>query len=90
MMKHLNITVQGRVQGVWYRASTEQKARELGLTGFVKNEKDGSVYIEAEGDSSALALLVEWCREGPMLARVEQVDVHEGELCGFKKFEQRR
>ena len=90
MKKLLKITVTGRVQGVWYRASTEQKARELGLTGYVKNEPDGSVYIEAEGDEPALDALLAWCRQGPPLARVENLHTETGERQHYQGFEQRR
>jgi acylphosphatase len=48
-MHHYQITVSGKVQGVWFRKSTQDKARELGLRGFVRNQPDGSVYIEASG-----------------------------------------
>jgi acylphosphatase len=90
MVKHINITVRGRVQGVWYRASAEQKARQLGLTGFVRNLANGEVYLEAEGEESALSALVSWCHQGPLLARVDGVKVEEGEMRGFAAFEQQR
>ena len=85
-MKHFKFRISGRVQGVWYRASTQRKAQELGLTGFVRNEPDGSVYVEAEGEESQLLVLAEWCRRGPELARVERVDVEEGTVQGFSGF----
>jgi acylphosphatase len=89
-MKHLAIHVTGKVQGVFYRASTVEKANALGLKGFVQNEADGSVYIEAEGDDHALQTLVEWCHEGPSHARVAKVMVTEGPLRNFADFRQRR
>lgn len=89
-MKHLAIHVTGKVQGVFYRASTVEKARALGLKGFVQNERDGSVYIEAEGDDGALQSLVEWCRQGPPHARVSEVTSTEGPLQNFADFRQRR
>lgn len=90
-MKHISIRVHGKVQGVFFRASTQEKAQELGLTGFVKNEKDGTVYIEAEGEPEALKQLEQWTHDGPSRARVEKVDVKEiDEMVGFGKFEQRR
>jgi acylphosphatase len=52
MKKHFNIRISGRVQGVFFRASTKAKAEELGISGFVQNEPDGSVYIEAEGEEA--------------------------------------
>jgi len=87
MEQLLKIRVIGRVQGVWYRGSTQKKARELGLSGFVRNEPDGSVYVEVEGRAEAVRLLVEWCKTGPELAQVEKVEVEEGELKKFKTFE---
>ncbi|MEM7106607.1 MAG: acylphosphatase [Bacteroidota bacterium] len=86
-MKHYNISVFGKVQGVFYRASTKTKALELGIKGFVKNQSDGSVYIEAEGNEERLKQLVEWCNRGPSNAVVTQVKVAEAEAVGFDKFE---
>jgi acylphosphatase len=86
-MKHLNIAVHGRVQGVFFRASTKAVADQLGVKGFVKNEKDGSVYIEAEGDEFSLGSFLEWCHEGPEKARVERIDTIEGELKNYRNFE---
>ena len=86
-MKRYKLRVKGKVQGVWYRASARRKAEELGLCGFVRNEPDGSVYAEAEGEEAALQAFARWCREGPEMARVEQVEVEEGGLQGFEAFE---
>ncbi len=86
MHKHLNITVHGRVQGVGYRAFVHRTAREIGLTGIVKNQQDGTVYIEAEGDSEKLNALMNACKEGPFLAQVSRLDAREGDYKGFKDF----
>lgn len=86
MLKHYDIKITGRVQGVWYRASASRKASELGIYGFVKNLPDGSVYAEAEGPEEILQDFVAWCRHGPELARVEQVTVEEGTWKGFDQF----
>lgn len=59
-MIHLNINIIGKVQGVWFRASTKEKAYSLGVKGFVKNEKNGSVYIEAEASNEIMNDFVEW------------------------------
>ena len=67
------IRVQGKVQGVFFRASTQEKAEELGLKGWVRNEPDGSVLIHAEGDEEELRRLVEWCWQGPSAASVKDV-----------------
>jgi len=87
---HKNITVFGRVQGVFYRASTCEKAIELGVKGNVKNQHDGSVYIEAEGSLEGVNSLIEWCREGSQFAHVETLDFEEGDWKGYDKFEIRR
>jgi acylphosphatase len=68
------IVVRGRVQGVWYRGSARDEARRLGLVGWARNRADGSVEILAQGEARALDRFVEWCREGPPLARVRSVD----------------
>lgn len=72
-MKRLSIHVTGKVQGVYYRQSTKNRAEVLGLTGFVRNEDDGSVYIEAQGDEEPLSDLITWCHSGPERAQVERV-----------------
>lgn len=67
--------VHGKVQGVYYRASAQQKARQLGVNGYVKNLENGIVYIEVEGTDDAINQFIEWCQLGPSSARVEDVDV---------------
>jgi len=86
-MKHINITVKGKVQGVFYRASTKAVADQLGVKGYVKNEPNGDVTIEAEGDNIALEMFLEWCHEGPEHAIVNLVESHEGELKNYRNFE---
>ncbi len=88
--KHLNLRIYGKVQGVWYRGSARNKALELGLRGFVRNEPDGSVYCEVEGPADRLERFVAWCKQGPPLAVVTEVDVEEGEWEGFQTFSIRR
>lgn len=68
------IFVSGRVQGVGYRDWVVRTAQRNGLTGYVRNLKDGRVEIFAAGEEEALQTLVEGCREGPSLARVEHVE----------------
>ena len=89
-MKHLKLRIRGRVQGVAFRAHTRRKALELGLSGFVENRPDGSVYAEIEGPSKLVDEMMRWCWNGPPLARVEQVDAEEGELVPHHGFEIRR
>ncbi|WP_293905421.1 acylphosphatase [Sphingobacterium sp. UBA5670] len=86
-MKHLNISIRGKVQGVFFRLTTKAVADQVGVRGFVVNLKDGSVYIEAEGDDFALDSLLEFCQEGPEGAIVESVEVKESELKSFSNFE---
>ena len=86
-MKHLSISISGKVQGVFFRASTKAVADQLGVKGIVKNQGDGSVYIEAEGDDFSLESFLEWCNEGPLQASVQKVEVAEGELKNYRNFE---
>lgn len=86
MIKHLNIRVYGSVQGVFYRATAMQKALELDLKGFARNEKDETVYIEAEGEEDKLKAFVDWCYEGPPRASVERVATEEGDMKNYTKF----
>jgi acylphosphatase len=74
------------VQGVFFRASAKEMADELGVKGFVRNEPDGSVVIEAEGIDEALHEFTLWCRVGPKHARVRQVEIEKGEWVGFDDF----
>ena len=84
----LHLRIQGLVQGVGYRWSLVQAARERGLTGWVRNRRDGSVEAMAAGPQPALDELVAWARRGPPGARVDTVDVEPGEG-HFDGFEQR-
>ena len=69
--KHVVIT--GRVQGVWFRARTQEEAESLGVTGWVRNLPDGSVEAVFEGEVSAVAAVVKWCGKGPPHAIVDSV-----------------
>lgn len=71
--------VSGRVQGVFYRQTTRQKAQELGLTGWVRNMSDGSVEIEAAGPAKQIENLLSWCRQGPAGAQVTGLKIQEEE-----------
>jgi len=85
-LKKKHIVITGKVQGVFYRSSTRDKAQELGVFGFVENKEDGSVYLEAEGDETKLLALMEWCHSGPENAVVEKIKVEEDELIGYTNF----
>ncbi len=87
MVKHIKLTVKGRVQGVWFRASTKKQADDLGVRGFVRNLVNGNVYIEAEGTQEQLQLFVIWCKNGPILAHVSEVIEQKGNLQHFTRFE---
>ena len=86
-MKHYKIRVEGDVQGVFYRSSTKNIAKQLGLRGFAKNDPDGSVYIEAEGEEEKLKQLLKWCEEGPDTAKVKHVEYQEGDVKKFDSFQ---
>jgi acylphosphatase len=74
----VHLVASGRVQGVFYRQSTVDAARRLGLRGWVRNLPDGRVEAEAEGERAAVEALVEWCRRGPPGARVLDLEARWG------------
>lgn len=83
---HYDITIKGRVQGVGYRYFALRTAQSLGLKGYVKNNPDGSVFIEAEGDENILKKFVSHCKTGPGWAYVDQVNVAEFPIQGYAEF----
>lgn len=87
MIKHYNITVQGKVQGVSYRASAKQMADLLSIKGFVCNMSNGDVYAEIEGDDGLLTKFIQWCHHGPTNSVVKYVSVQEGDIKQFVSFE---
>lgn len=89
-MKHYNIRVSGRVQGVYFRASARDVARSLGLRGYVRNEPEGSVYIEVEGEDKALTEFTDWCRKGPPRAHVTEIQIEESTVQNLGNFDIRR
>lgn len=76
-LKYIKVRVHGKVQGVFYRVTTQEKAMSFGLKGFVMNMPDGSVYFEAMGAIDAVEKLISWCYIGPPHATVLQVDLEE-------------
>ena len=85
--KRFQLVVSGKVQGVWFRRSTQQKAKELNVTGFVKNQEDGTVFMEIEGDAPQIEKLIQWCHHGPKYAQVTNVSVTSKEKVGSGTFE---
>ncbi len=85
-----HVFVSGRVQGVYYRASTRQKAHESGVDGWVKNLSDGRVEAVFEGEHDSVEAMIEWCRTGSPKARVHDVEVEYEEPTGLESFEVRR
>ena len=81
------IKVKGKVQGVYFRASTQKVAIELGIKGRVWNEPDGSVAIEAEAGPEILEKFIQWCNVGPTAAKVDEVVVEEKGVSGYNSFE---
>lgn len=75
--RRVRIVVRGAVQGVGFRYHTQEQGTALGLTGFVRNTRDGSVEAEAEGDETVVKELIAWLRRGPRHAIVESVEVTE-------------
>ncbi len=86
-MKHYNISITGRVQKIGFRFSAMQAAYRFGIHGFVRNMIDETVYIEAEGEEEHINSFIQWCNRGPMGARVENVEVSEGDLKNFSGFD---
>jgi acylphosphatase len=86
MSKAVDVHIRGMVQGVSFRAYTRQQARGLGVTGWVRNEPDGSVAGHFEGPERAVDALVEWCRQGPAYADVQDVAVSDAEPSGATGF----
>jgi len=70
-----HVTIQGRVQGVFFRVETRRAARGYGVSGWVQNLPDGSVEAVMEGTRRQVEQLVDWCRKGPPHARVDKMDV---------------
>ena len=89
--KAFEVRIRGRVQGVFFRASTERTARELGLVGWVRNEADGTVAMHVQGAPDALEQLLDWAHRGPPGARVDAVEAAPVAVeSQFEAFEVRR
>lgn len=86
-LKHYSIQVSGKVQGVFFRANTKKAAIELGINGWVRNERDGTVKIEAEGSEEQLNKFLGFCRKGPERSIVDSIEYEKRSLEDFKGFE---
>ena len=85
--KRVHLRIHGSVQGVFFRAKAQQKAFELELSGWIRNNSDGSVEVLAEGEGERLKSMVEWCRVGPPQAVVKHVIEDWGAATGeFEEF----
>lgn len=84
--KAVSIQVYGKVQGVGFRYHTRKAAQRFGVNGFVKNQVDGTVYVEAEGEELAVDLFCDWCRNGPDWARVTDVNIQNQPIVGYVGF----
>lgn len=87
MNKGIFLKIYGRVQMVMYRDSARRKAKKLDLVGWVMNQPDGTVELIAEGKEENLKQFIDWCYNGPILAKVNKIDINWQEATGqFKKF----
>ena len=87
-MNKVNVIIVGRVQGVWFRKYTRIKAKEMGITGWVRNESNGNVALLAEGNQDILKKFVQWLWDGSPDSEVSTVNVKWEETKGiFKSFE---
>ena len=75
MISMVHVLISGRVQGVWFRASTKDKAEQLNIRGWVRNTTDGKVEAVFEGDEENINDMIKWCHQGPPLAEVDNVVV---------------
>lgn len=80
------VRVTGHVQGVFFRAGCADRAEDLGVTGWMRNEADGSVTGHFEGDPRAVDALIAWCHDGPPRAHVDAVEVTDADVSGASRF----
>ena len=80
------LNIFGKVQGVYFRASTLSKATELNVAGMIKNKEDGSVQTIVQGKESAIAQFIEWCLEGPASAKVSHINISKIKSADYKDF----
>lgn len=87
MKKCVHIHVYGQVQHKGFRFTAMQVAYQRGIRGYIQNRKDGSLYIVAEAEEDKLTGFIDWCRKGPVWAKVEDVTVEDGEIEDFDSFD---
>jgi len=75
MISCVHVLISGRVQGVWYRAFTKQKAEQLGIKGWVRNASDGKVEAIFEGEENKIDQMIDWCYKGPPLAKIKDIEI---------------
>ena len=89
-MKQARLLIEGKVQGVFFRASAKEEAERLGVSGFARNKTDGGVEILAQGEEETLNRFIDWCKKGPSSAKVEKVDARRENITekqrGFQTF----
>jgi acylphosphatase len=85
-MRRVRVVASGRVQGVFYRATCAERARTIGLAGWVRNRPDGTVEAVFEGDDARVEAMIAWCRRGTDLSRVDALEVVEEEPVGERGF----
>lgn len=86
MIIHYDIRIHGKVQKVGFRFHAHLEATRINLKGFVRNESEGGVYIEVEGEESDLNSFLEWCREGPPMSVIDSVDMKKAPVVEFDRF----
>ena len=84
--QRFDLVISGKVQGVGYRYSVKHKAESLGISGFVRNQNDGSVFVAAQGEKPAMEHFVRWCYQGPPAALVRTVEKIPGTIEDFRNF----
>jgi len=87
MKQSAHLIISGRVQGVFYRQTTKEKARKYGLNGWVRNLPDGRVEVQVEGRKEDVEKLIQWSRQGSSMSQVEEVKVEISQPDGLKGFE---
>ena len=90
MVQSNKVKVEGKVQGVYFRISAQQKAISLGINGYVQNESDGSVVLGLEGRVEAMKSMVSWCKKGPTLAHVNKMHIEDCQTQNYTTFEIRK